>query len=50
VVAHVEHADRPGYVADAYSGNVYRYTQWEPIKSLYDTNLYGVKIGTIPSQ
>jgi len=48
-VAHDQHVDRPGYVSDAYSGNVYRYTQWEPIKSMYDTGVYGTKIGNIPA-
>lgn len=47
-VAGTEHVDRPGYVADTYSGNVYRYTQWEPIKSLYDTRTFGTNIGNIP--
>jgi hypothetical protein len=33
---------------DAFSGAVYRYTQWEPIKSLFDTRTFGTKIGNIP--
>jgi len=48
IVAHSEHVDRTGYVSDAFSGAVYRYTQWEPVKSMYDTAVYGTKIGTIP--
>jgi RHS repeat-associated protein len=47
-VAQTERVDRTGYVADTFSGAVYRYTQWEPIKSMYDTAVYGTKIGTIP--
>jgi hypothetical protein len=49
IVAHNEHVDRTAFVSDAYSGNVYRYTQWEPVKSMYDTAVYGTKIGNIPS-
>jgi RHS repeat-associated protein len=49
-VAHNEHVDRTGYVGNAFSGAVYRYTQWEPIRSMYDTRVYGTKIGTIPSE
>lgn len=48
IIAHDQHVDRPGFVADTFSGNVYRYTQWEPIKSMYDTGVYGTKIGNIP--
>jgi hypothetical protein len=41
--------ERPGYVADTYSGAVYRYTMWEPIsRSPFDTREYGTPIGTIP--
>jgi len=47
-VAATEHVDRPGYVADTYSGNVYRYTQWEPIKGLFDTRTFGTMIGNVP--
>jgi RHS repeat-associated protein len=47
-MVHDEHVDRVGYVADTFSGSVYRYTQWEPVKSMYDTSAFGTKIGTIP--
>jgi RHS repeat-associated protein len=43
-----EHVDRPGYVGNQLSGAVYRYTQWEPIKSWFDTRTLGTQIGTIP--
>lgn len=49
-IARNQHLDIPGYVADTFSGSVYRYTQWGPPmpKTMYDTNPFGVKIGTIP--
>ena len=49
-IAKKRHLDIPGYVADTFSGSVYRYTQWGPPmpKTMYDTNPFGVKIGTIP--
>lgn len=43
-----ERASRIGYVADSYSGTVYRYTQSEPVKGPFDTNVYGTQIGTVP--
>jgi hypothetical protein len=47
-VARFEHVDRLGYVGNAFSGAVYRYTQWEPVKSIFDTRTFGTQIGTIP--
>lgn len=43
-----ERASRIDYVADSYSGAVYRYTQREPVKGPYDTAVYGTKIGVVP--
>jgi hypothetical protein len=43
-----ELASRIGYVGSAFTGEVRRYTQREPITSMYDTHTYGTVIGTIP--
>jgi hypothetical protein len=43
-----ERASRIGYVGDAASGQVSRYTQREPVTGPYDTHVYGTVIGTIP--
>jgi RHS repeat-associated protein len=43
-----ELANRIGYVGDAFSGSVSRYTQREPITGPYDTKTYGTIIGTVP--
>jgi hypothetical protein len=43
-----ELASRIGYVGSAFTGEVRRYTQLEPITSMYDTHTYGTVIGTIP--
>jgi RHS repeat-associated protein len=43
-----ELANRIGYVGDAFTGSVSRYTQREPITGPYDTKTYGTIIGTVP--
>jgi RHS repeat-associated protein len=43
-----ERASRIGYVGSAFTGQVSRYTQLEPITGAYDTHTYGTVIGTIP--
>lgn len=47
-IARNEHMERIGYVATTYTGDVYRYTRFEPVQGWWDATTYGTKIGTIP--
>ena len=42
--------DLIGYVGNQLSGEVYRYTQWEPVKGRFDPATLGTRIGNIPPE